>query len=493
MVKVLQFYANSSIYRVGDSVSNIYKLISGKVKIVLDGVEKIIEAGEYFGESALFEKASESAVAITDIEVQQYSVDEISASVEGLSDEIKAVFRFLYEKSQEKSQEKTVVATAPKQLDKNAGDQPVVNIAQSYTELDLGPLRVLLEDDDVSDVLVNGASNVFIEKAGLLNKTEIRFKSEEELLQIAENIVKEVGRKLDKRRPIVDARLQDGSRVNVIAPPLAVDGTALSIRKFSKKAYTLDSMAEGKAMSQQMADFLKIAAECKLNMIISGGTGAGKTTMLNAISSYIGSEERIVTIEDAAELKLQQPHVVRLETKPLEIGGNKEEEVAIRDLVKNSLRMRPDRIVVGEVRGAEAFDMLQAMNTGHEGSMTTIHANHPRDVVSRLESMISTASLGIPEKTIRHIISSAINLIIQVSRGRDGRRRIAFISEVTGMEGDVVVSQDLFVFKPMSEDEKGFITGKYEWTGIMPRFMKRIAYYGHTDSLEKIFGFKFKV
>ena len=319
-----------------------------------------------------------------------------------------------------------------------------------------------------------------------LEKTNIVFSDEDEIIRIANQIVNTVGRKLDSRRPLVDARLLDGSRVNIIAPPLAVDGTSISIRKFSKKKLTLQNMVKSNNMNNAIAEFLHIAAACKMNILVSGGTGAGKTTLLNAISEGIDDNERIVTIEDAAELKLDQPHIVRLETKPLQFDEKEGEGVEIRDLVKNSLRMRPDRILVGEVRGAEAFDMMQAMNTGHEGSMSTIHANHPRDSLSRLENMISMADLGLPSRAIRYQIASAINIIVQISRMRDGHRRITYVSEIVGMEGDTITMQDLFTFKAKNNaSADGRLSGNFQWSGIIPRTIRRIDYYGYRQRLGK--------
>jgi pilus assembly protein CpaF len=354
----------------------------------------------------------------------------------------------------------------------------------------LGPIMPLLEDDSITDVLINGPESIYIERKGLLERTDIKFPSDAEVFAIAEKIVKAVGRKVDLRRPLVDARLLDGSRVNIIAPPLAVDGTIISIRKFSKKKITLDVMKDQKNLSGPLAEFLKVCGRCRMNMVVSGGTGSGKTTLLNAISRHIDQTERIVTIEDAAELQLQQPHVIRLETRPHHMGMKPGEEVLMRDLVKNALRMRPDRIIVGEVRGPEAFDMMQAMNTGHEGSLTTVHANHPRDALSRLENMISMADLQIPMKSLRYQIASALHLIVQVSRMRDGKRRITYVSEVVGMEGDMVTMHDLFNFVAQGEDEEGGVIGQFKWTGIMPRFIRRIAYYGELPRLEEAFGVK---
>ena len=354
----------------------------------------------------------------------------------------------------------------------------------------LGPIQPLLEDDSVNDVLINRHDKIYIERHGKLHLTDISFDSDAAVIDIAEKIVKAVGRRLNPARPLVDARLLDGSRVNIIAPPLSVDGTAISIRKFAKKVITLDMMRDQQNMSDALAEFLKILGKCRLNVIVSGGTGSGKTTLLNAISQYIEDDERVVTIEDAAELKLQQPNLVRLETKPVTFDRRREEEVTIRDLVKNALRMRPDRIIVGEVRGAEAFDMMQAMNTGHEGSLTTIHANHPRDCLSRLENMINMANLNLPLGAVRHQISSAINIIVQISRMRDGHRRITYVSEIVGMEGDVITMQDLFNFNVKGDTPDGKVAGVFQWTGIMPRFLRRVAYYGEQERLTRCLGVK---
>ena len=353
----------------------------------------------------------------------------------------------------------------------------------------LGAIAPLLNDPTINDILINGASNIYIERNGKLIKTDINLGRDSEVIKVANLIVETIGRKLDRRRPLVDARLLDGSRVNVIAPPLSVDGTTISIRKFATRELTLELMTEQKNMSKALADILQVSSASRMNILISGGTGSGKTTLLNAMSKSIDHDERVVTIEDAAELKLQQPHVIRLETKPFEIGGSRDEEVTIRDLVKNALRMRPDRIIVGEVRGAEAFDMMQAMNTGHEGSMTTVHANHPRDALSRMENMIMMANLGIPMRAIRYQISSAINLIVQVSRMRDGHRRITHVTEVVGMEGEIITLQDLFTFVADGTIGKdGKLNGKFQWTGIIPRFVRRVAYWGYQEKLAKALG-----
>lgn len=354
---------------------------------------------------------------------------------------------------------------------------------------DLGPIAPLLADDSVTDVLINGHKEVYIERGGKLEKTTVQFPNEASVVALAERIVKAVGRALDETRPLVDARLADGSRVNVIAPPLAVDGTMISIRKFSRRRLSLDIMQEQGNISTPLAEFLKIAGRCKMNIVISGGTGSGKTTLLNAISNHIGAHERVVTVEDAAELQLQQPHVIRLETQPLKLGHDPKEEVTIRDLVRNALRMRPDRIIVGEVRGPEAFDMMQAMNTGHEGSLTTIHANHPRDALARLENMISMANLNLPLRSIRSQITSAIHLVVQISRMNDGIRRVTYVSEIAGLEGDIITMNDLFQYV-VDGEENGKLRGRFHWTGIMPKCLKRLAYYGELEHLAKALGVK---
>ena len=353
-------------------------------------------------------------------------------------------------------------------------------------------LRPLLEDDSINDILINGPDAIFVEREGHLEPTNIRFSSDADVLAVARYIVEEMGRKLDLRRPLADTRLADGSRINIIAPPLSIDGTTISIRKFARKEITLDDMAANENISQSLAEFLKVCGKCRLNIIISGGTGSGKTTLLNAISRYIDPSERVVTIEDAAELRLQQPHVIRLESRPSGPGIGKEEEVSMRDLVKNALRMRPDRIIMGECRGDEAFDMMQAMNTGHEGSLTTVHANHPRDALSRLENMVSMASMNIPPKSLRYQLSSALHLIVQISRMRDGKRRITHVSEIVGMEGEIITMHDLFNYVSEGEDEKGNMRGKFVWSGIMPRFIRRVAYYGEQDRLQEALGIKLK-
>ncbi|MCP4328751.1 MAG: CpaF family protein [Alphaproteobacteria bacterium] len=342
--------------------------------------------------------------------------------------------------------------------------------------LGLGPLEPLLADDSVNDILVNGHNQVFIERAGKLELTDVGFRDNSHVLNIATRIVTRIGRRVDESSPLCDARLADGSRVNIIIPPLAVDGPSISIRKFSKQAITLDQMVKQQNLSREIAILLQIAARSRLNILISGGTGSGKTTLLNAISAMIDDNERIVTIEDAAELKLQQPHIVRLETRPPNLEG--EGEITMRDLVKNSLRMRPDRIIVGEVRSSEAVDMLQAMNTGHEGSLGTIHANRPRESLTRLENMVGMAGINLPSKAVRTQISSAIDMIIQISRMRDGMRRVTNIVEIVGMEGDVITTQELFSYQYESEDSSGRLLGRFESCNLRPVFTPKAEYYG---------------
>lgn len=354
----------------------------------------------------------------------------------------------------------------------------------------LEPLRPLLADPSINDILINGPKAIYVERAGHLELTNLQFPDDHQVFELAEAIAAQVGRHVDPRRPLVDARLPDGSRVNIIAPPLAVDGTSISIRKFPQHEITLDSMAQTGNVSKSLGDFLKIAGKCRLNIIVSGGTGSGKTTLLNAISRHIDNTERVVTIEDAAELRLQQPHVVRLETKLISAGGNRAEEVNMRDLMKNALRMRPDRIIVGEVRGPEAFDMMQAMNTGHDGSLTSIHANHPRDALARIENMINMANLNLAPQAVRQQIASAIHLIVQVSRMRDGHRRVVNISEVVGMESDIITMQELFNFQARGEGPDGKLQGEFKWTGIVPRFLRRVQYYGEGDNLAVALGTK---
>jgi pilus assembly protein CpaF len=372
---------------------------------------------------------------------------------------------------------RTVIATL---LDKEAETTPVSLQEREAVMTDvlnelfgLGPLEELLADPDVSDILVNRHDQVYVEKHGLLSPVDAIFKDDRHLMRIIERIVSTVGRRIDESNPMVDARLMDGSRVNAIIPPLALDGPVLSIRRFRTDKLKADDLVAGESITEPMMAFLKAAVGCRLNIIISGGTGAGKTTLLNVLSSFISDKERIVTIEDAAELLLRQRHVIRLETRPANIEGKG--AIRQRQLLINSLRMRPDRIIVGEVRGDEAVDMLQAMNTGHDGSLTTIHANSPRDALYRLDTMVAMANLNLPDKAIRHQVASAINLVIQVSRMADGSRRVVNISEITGMEGDVITMQDIFVFEKTGITPEGKVAGRFRATGIRPKASERLA------------------
>jgi pilus assembly protein CpaF len=361
----------------------------------------------------------------------------------------------------------------------------VMSIAEQEVLLDdicndvlgYGPLEPLLARDDIADIMVNGGAAVFIEVAGKVQKTGIRFRDNAQLMNICQRIVSQVGRRVDEASPICDARLPDGSRVNVIAPPLAIDGPTLTIRKFKKDKLRLQNLVEFGSISPAGAKILSIIGACRCNTLISGGTGSGKTTLLNTLTAFIDPAERVVTCEDAAELQLQQPHVVRLETRPPNLEGSG--QVTMTDLVKNCLRMRPDRIIVGEVRGQEAFDLLQAMNTGHDGSMGTLHANSPREALSRLESMITMGGYNLPSKTIREIIVGSLDIVVQAARLRDGSRRITAITEVMGLEGDTLITQDLVVFEIQGEDSSGRIVGRHRSTGIgRPRFWERARYYG---------------
>ncbi len=340
----------------------------------------------------------------------------------------------------------------------------------------LGPLEPLLADPTISDILVNSPHNVFIERRGKLERTEVKFKDDEHLMRVIERIVSTVGRRIDEASPMVDARLTDGSRVNAIIPPLALDGPVLSIRRFGAEPLRMEQLIEKEALTKDIAEMFEMCVHARLNILISGGTGAGKTTLLNALSAYIPAEQRIVTIEDSAELQLQQPHVVRLETRPPNIEGKG--EVTQRDLVKNALRMRPDRIVIGEVRGGESIDMLQAMNTGHDGSLTTVHANTPRDALTRLETMIQMTGMKLSDRAMRQQITSAISLVIQAARLSDGTRRVTSISEVTGMEGETITMQEIFQFERKGMDKDGKVIGRFKPTGVRPRFAERLKVYG---------------
>ncbi|MGE0255568.1 MAG: CpaF family protein [Alphaproteobacteria bacterium] len=365
----------------------------------------------------------------------------------------------------------------------NAAERRALVATMLDEMLGFGPLEPLLADDSVTDILVNGAGKVWVERAGKLELTPVRFRDDRHVMNIAQRIVSGVGRRIDETTPLADARLPDGSRVNIVIPPLAIDGPSISIRKFAKRKITLEVMERQANLSAAMGAVLRIAARARLNILISGGTGSGKTTLLNALSRLIDAGERIVTIEDAAELQLQQPHVVRLETRPANLEG--QNAIGMRELVKNALRMRPDRIILGEVRGSEAVDMLQAMNTGHEGSMCTVHANRPREALTRLENMVGLAGINLPARAVRTQIAAAVDLVVQVSRMRDGVRRITHIVEVVGMEGEVVTTQDLFVWEHEGEDSAGRLTGRWTATGVRPHFTPKAAYFGLERALQE--------
>lgn len=364
----------------------------------------------------------------------------------------------------------------------NAHEREALVIEVLDELLGLGPLEPLLKDETITDILVNGHETVFVERRGLLEKAQTRFQDERHLLRVIQKIVSAVGRRIDESTPYVDARLADGSRVNAIIAPLAIDGPTLSIRKFARTRIGMERLVELGSVAAAMAEIMRALVRCRRNVLISGGTGSGKTTLLNALSSFIDQRERIVTIEDSAELQLQQEHVVRLETRPSNIEGRG--EVTQRDLVKNALRMRPDRIIVGEVRSGEAFDMLQAMNTGHDGSMTTVHANTPRDALTRIEQMIGMSGVEISPRSARAQIASAINVVMQVERLVDGRRRVVSLSEITGMESDTITMQEIFRYKMTGRAEDGTVLGHFEATGIRPKFLAEAGAYGVSLSAE---------
>ncbi|MDH2379928.1 CpaF family protein [Bradyrhizobium sp. CER78] len=339
-----------------------------------------------------------------------------------------------------------------------------------------GPLRPLLLDETINDIMINGPSNVYVERAGKLERVAVRFRDNDHIASVAQKIASQVGRRVDESSPMVDCRLPDGSRVNIILPPLAIHSPCISIRKFPSRRYNIAAMIENGTMNAALGQLLEIASRCRLNVLVSGGTGSGKTTLLNALSQFIDHSERIVTIEDAAELQLQQPHVISLETRPPSLEGTG--QVNQRDLLWNALRMRPDRIVVGEVRGAEAFDMLQAMNTGHDGSISTVHANSTRDALTRVENMVQMGQVNLPSRAIRSQIVAALDLIVQVERMRDGQRRIVQVSEVIGLEGEVITTNDIALFEYKDEDIHGRISGTYRSTNAVPKFKSRLVYYG---------------
>jgi pilus assembly protein CpaF len=350
----------------------------------------------------------------------------------------------------------------------------------------LGPLEPLLEDDNITDIMANGPFDVYVERRGQLEKTTARFRDAAHLVNIAQRIATAVGRRIDEASPMVDARLADGSRVNIVLPPLVLNGGTISIRKFPKQTLTLDGMVRQQNMSPEIATLLQIAARSRLNILISGGTGSGKTTLLNAISQHVNRDERVITIEDAVELRLQQPHVVQMETRPPNIEGVG--QVAQRELVRNALRMRPDRIIVGEVRGPEAFDMLQAMNTGHDGSMSTVHANSPRDALYRVENMVMMANLSLPLRAIRTQIASAVNLVVHIERMRDGVRRVQSVAEIAGMEGEIIPIRELFTFHYRGDSGDGHVDGDFESARTRPDFAVRAAHYGLDRELIEALG-----
>jgi pilus assembly protein CpaF len=408
-------------------------------------------------------KAQVFAALIEAIDVAQLGKMDLDQSREAIGDVIRDIV----------SAKKLVLSIVEQ-------DELLVDICNDV--LGYGPLEPLLARDDIADIMVNGAETVYIEVAGKVQKTDVQFRDNAQLLHICQRIVSQVGRRVDESSPICDARLPDGSRVNVIAPPLAIDGPTLTIRKFKKDKLTLDQLVKFGSITAEGATILEIIGRARCNVIVSGGTGSGKTTLLNCLTRYIERGERVVTCEDAAELQLQQPHVVRLETRPPNIEG--EGQITMRDLVKNCLRMRPERIIVGEVRGPEAFDLLQAMNTGHDGSMGTLHANSPREALSRIESMITMGGFTLPSRTIREMIVSSVDVIIQAARLRDGSRRITHITEVLGLEGDVIITQDLFLYDLLGEDAQGNILGRHRSTGVgRPRFWDRARYYGEEKRL----------
>jgi pilus assembly protein CpaF len=363
-----------------------------------------------------------------------------------------------------------------RRIQMNARDQRELAEQLVHDIVGLGPLEPLLLDDAINDIMVNGPNRTFVERGGKVYLSNVRFRDTGHLINVCQRIAAGIGRRIDESSPMVDARLKDGSRVNIVFPPLALDGPYVSIRKFGKKVMDFDQLVGFGALTRQVARILELASRARLNIIISGGTGSGKTTLMNALSRQIDSGERVVTVEDAAELQLQQPHVVRLETRPASLEGRG--EITQRDLVRNALRMRPDRIIIGEVRGAEAFDMLQAMNTGHDGSMSTIHANTTRDAVARIENMVQMGSLGLPSHAIRTQIVSSVDLIVQVERHRDGGRRITQVTEVCGLEGDVILLNDIFQFEIQGERPDGRLTGFYRVNKLPPSFQERLAYFG---------------
>jgi len=459
----------------------IFEQKAGEEKEVDEGQAKEIRKGAAFAQSTELSSQSNTQGVFKVFKAAAYEmlmerIDLVAANQMTPEQLRREVERFIFDFATEKN------------VQINAMEQKQIASTLVDDMIGLGPLEEVIQDDTITDILVNGPSEVFVERAGKLVKVNIKFHDEAHLQQIARRIASRVGRRIDESSPMVDARLADGSRVNIIMPPLALDGTAISIRKFARVNITLDKMVESGNISRNMATLLKVAAGSRLNMLISGGTGSGKTTLLNALSQLIDPTERIVTIEDSAELRLQQPHVVRLESRPPNIEG--EGQITIRELVRNALRMRPDRIIVGEVRGDETIDMLQAMNTGHDGSMSTIHANRPREVLTRLENMMSMSGINMPIRVIRAQIVGAVDLIVHTERMRDGIRRVTEISEITGIEGDIIMTHDLFKFEFQEDasDEAGGptkIQGTFKPSGVTPHFAPRARYFGFAKELKE--------
>lgn len=453
-------------------------------------LEDVKESVTSSGKSALMAKKGVSTAGSEQEQYQNLKIEIHRQIIEELSIEQQKI---IANSSSDRSElEQIVIELCNKVID---GDNPMavsraarVNIVNDIVDevLGLGPIESLLKDESVSEVMINGPKMVYVERKGKLTLTNVQFQDEAHLLNIIERIVAPLGRRIDESSPLVDARLADGSRVNIIIPPLALNGACVTIRKFAKDPLTINNLIGFGSLNEDMASLIKSCVLGRLNIVVSGGTGSGKTTTLNVLSSFIPEDERIVTIEDAAELQLRQDHVVTLESRPANVEGNG--QVSIRDLVRNSLRMRPDRIVVGECRSGEALDMLQAMNTGHDGSLTTAHANSPRDVISRLETMVLMAGMDLPIKAIREQIASAVDLIIQQSRLRDGSRKITYITEVQGMEGDVIVLQDLFRFEQDGLDEDGKLKGEFQTSGIRPKFLEKLETNGIKVDVDMFLG-----
>ena len=446
---------------------------------------KDVEDGAEASSDASQEPAAEEEIAVTaesDERLQKIKAAIFKDLLESVN--LTEMAKMESDRVREEIEDVTVEIIAMRNLILSKAEQAIITQEICDDALGLGPLEPLVARDDIADIMVNGSGTVYIETNGKIVKTDVKFRDNQQLMNICQRIVSAVGRRVDEASPICDARLADGSRVNVIGPPLAIDGAVLTIRKFKKEKLTLDKLVEFNSITPQGAQLLKIIGGSRINTLISGGTGSGKTTLLNCITLYIDSGERIITCEDAAELQLQQPHVVRLETRPPNLEGVG--QITMTDLVKNCLRMRPERIIVGEVRGAEAFDLLQAMNTGHDGSMGTVHANNPREAISRVENMIAMGGFALPTKTVREQIAGAVNVIVQVSRLRDGSRKITHVTEVIGMEGDVVILQDLLVYEITGEDASGNITGRHKFTGIRPAFSEKAKYFGFERQLAEL-------